>query len=151
MVLMYITIMDFFKLVVLAIATIILVIVFTGIGILLSFNTSNVYPPTSNTCPDFWTVNTSGANCCNIPPYNSVSPNPNVGNIYDTSGNLLISADGSIGTATPGYNNDNNGNVYINFNDPGWAGTGLSAVCAQKAWTGLTNIVWDGISNYNSC
>lgn len=144
--------MDVFKLTVLSIATIILVLIFTGIGILISTTQKNAYPPTANTCPDYWSVNTSGANCCTIPPYSATNPNPNVGNIYDANGNLMLSNYVKAGMiTTPGLTTADDGTTYINFNDTRWTTFGLNSICAQKAWTGLTNLVWDGISNYNSC
>jgi len=35
----------------------------------------------------------------------------------------------------------------VNFQDPGWVG----GTCDKKTWAMSQNIVWDGITNYNSC
>lgn len=43
----------------------------------------------------------------------------------------------------------------IDFNGTSWKSggnyTGLSETCAKKKWATDNNILWDGISNYNSC
>ena len=52
-------------------------------------------------------------------------------------------------TNTPGYSNmmsDNEIVQYIDFSNPAWTG-----VCDKKKWANENGIVWDGISNYNSC
>ena len=52
-------------------------------------------------------------------------------------------------TYTPGYSYDISDNVisqFIDFSDPKWKG-----ICDKKKWANENGIVWDGVSNYNSC
>jgi len=145
--------MDSFQITVMAIATIILIGIFTTIGIILSGNTADkVYPPTTSTCPDYWKVSPDDSNLCVIPSPSNV----NAEKIYNigTDGNryLNISATKETGKIyTPGLTMDSNGINTINFSNEGWGSDGVNPICAQKTWTGLTNVVWDGVSNYNSC
>jgi hypothetical protein len=65
-----------------------------------------------------------------------------MGSIYDVNG--LTLNDGN----TVGYDRAKN---IINFNDTRWSSGGKISVCAQKDWANKYNIMWDGVSNYNSC
>ncbi len=130
--------MDSFQKIVLAIATVILILILTIIGVMLTkYKNKVVYPPVANTCPDYWKISADGLSC-SIPSSSAV----NVGNIYKSDGSLAISS-----TDTYGYDSTNN---TINFTDGGWSSS-KSAVCAQKDWAGTYNLIWDGVSNYNSC
>jgi hypothetical protein len=149
--------METFHITVLSIAAILLILLLTFIGILMSHKgSSQVFPVERNDCPDFWEVyidpesNGSSKSArtgkCIIP---SAKSKLNCGNIY--SGELLnrdIAADSSI---TPGFNSvtqDDNSIVnFIDFNDKGWAG----GICVKRTWARNQQIEWDGVSNYNSC
>ena len=128
--------MDSFYLIVLSIAAIVLIVLLTYIGIQLSKPgvTVPVFPPTYNTCPDFWDIQ---GNVCVIPS----STGKNVGTIYTTT-NLNLTSDN-----TPGLTADKK---MINFSDSKW-GTGKNAICAQQTWSNNYQILFDGISNYNKC
>jgi hypothetical protein len=145
--------MDSFQITVMAIATVILIGIFTVLGIILSGNTADkVYPPMANTCPDYWKVSPNDDTLCVVPSPSSV----NSGKIYtigaDGNRYLNISAKKETGKIlTPGLTTDADGVNVINFSNEGWGADGASPICAQKTWSGLTNIVWDGVSNYNSC
>jgi hypothetical protein len=58
---------------------------------------------------------------------------------------------------TPGTINigDNNLTSPVNFDDTAFRNdstyVGLSETCARKKWADTNGIIWDGISNYNSC
>jgi hypothetical protein len=135
--------MEWFHIIVLTVALVILILLLTFIGLLMSNQKNNLsYPPTYNTCPDYWSISTDGSNCI-IPSYSS---NLNIGLLY--SGPTTLNS--SVST-TPGFTSitDANNNVInqINFNNSKWQGS----VCNQKIWAVNNNIVWDGISNYNSC
>lgn len=135
--------MEIFYIIVLSVAIALLVLVLTVIGIMLSKRTVNLaYPPSYNTCPDYWAISTDGSNCI-IPTYQS---SLNIGGLYNSNGVLNPSV-----LATPGYGiyTDPSTNMvsnFINFANSGWAG-----VCSQKTWANQNNVVWDGVSNYNSC
>ena len=138
--------MESFYLIVLGIAIVMLILVLTGIGLLMRTQTaSSVYPPMANTCPDGWTIAADGS--CNIP-----STGPNMGFIIAgtpyTTGviqNSLIASNKKDGPYTSFSANS------FSPTDAAWSSNKLSAVCQQKKWANTNNIVWDGISNYNSC
>ena len=138
--------MDTFQITILVVAAILLIAIFTTVGILTKYSTADkVFPPMANTCPDYWTVDASGN--CVLPPNSS---SLNAGKIYGSSDSTLLSSDkdesGKI--YTPGYMS---GDGKINFNDPLWSTIGKSPICAKKSWANTNTIAWDGVSNYNSC
>jgi len=136
--------MDWFHITVLTVALVVLILLLTFIGIVMSNQKRNMtYPPTYNTCPDYWTISTDGSNCI-IPTYNSQL---NIGSLYSSPNVLAQSV-----YSTPGFNSPtdpatNATTNQINFNDSNWKGS----ICNQKTWAVNNSIVWDGISNYNSC
>ena len=134
--------MEVFHIVVLSVAIALLVLVLTVIGIMLSQRTTTLsYPPTYNTCPDYWAISTDGSKCI-IPTFQS---SLNIGGLYNVNNGTL----NSNVVSTPGFSTDTSNNIvtnYINFADSGWQG-----ICSQKVWANQNNIVWDGVSNYNSC
>jgi hypothetical protein len=135
--------MDSFQITVLVVATVLLIIIFTTIGILTRYATiEKVYPPIANNCPDYWeSVNGN----CLIPGSNS----KNLGTIYSgTTINLTGNVDATSGIYTPGYLS---GSTAINFSDSGWDSLGKNSICAKKTWANTNEISWDGVSNYNSC
>ena len=138
--------MESFYLIVLGIAIVMLILVLTGIGLLMRTQTaSSVYPPMANTCPDGWTIGADGS--CNIP-----ASGPNMGFIIaGTPYTDAVIKDSLVAS------NKKDG-PYASFSansfsptDAAWSSNKLSAVCQQKKWANTNNIVWDGISNYNSC
>jgi hypothetical protein len=138
--------MDTFQITVLVVAAIILILIFSTIGILTKYSTiDKVYPPVANTCPDYWIVDSSGN--CTIP---SAPDALNIGNVYSSSGLINLTADSTDTSKvyTPGYSSEN-GN--INFSDYLWGSIGKTTLCAKKQWATTNNVVWDGVSNYNSC
>ena len=137
--------MDSFQLTVLTIAFVILVLILTIVGVMISKNKTVVFPPISNTCPDFWEVSTDGTKC--VIPLNGST---NSGNLY--AGSTLSITSNNTNTSsnlyTSGYDASNN---LIDFNDVGWTAQGLTSICQQKNWASGYNVTWDGVSNYNSC
>jgi len=140
--------MEAFYWIVLTIAVVFLILILTFIGILMTRPKTGdgagvAYPPVTTTCPDYWTVDGSS---CVIPAITGI----NVGSLYGSSSAGSISNKATKGgTATlPGLSSDNKS---INFNDKGWSGLGSTSLCGQKAWANSFNVMWDGVSNYNSC
>jgi len=130
--------MDSFQITVLAIAAVVLIIVLSIIGIALNkLKNKVVYPPIANQCPDYWQI-ASNQQSCSIPGNGKM----NTGNIYST-GSIRFSSVPFV--TVPGYSGST-----INFNDPGWLAN-KSAICNKQTWAKSNGIVWDGISNYNSC
>ena len=132
--------MDSFYLIVMAIATVMLILILTFVGIMMKQqNAGIVFPPQANTCPDGWAVDGS---YCTVPKDGSI----NIGSY--TQAQLLGYAPSNTTNSTNGIIPAND----INFQDPvAWASGGLTTVCGQKAWANKYNIAWDGVSNYNSC
>ena len=99
-----------------------------------------IYPPTASSCPDYWQTVTTDPSSCMIPTATS----RNSGKIYDVATGLL-----TLNSSTT-YGFDNNSNS-INFSDHGWTKGGMNSACSQKAWANQYGVVWDGVSNFNSC
>ena len=119
--------METFYIIVLSIAVVLLILILTFVGIMMKTqDSSTVFPPTVNTCPDFWTVSDGSCNIITIGK-NALASNPTDPNVapYPKSGK-------------------------IDPNDPLWSKNG-SAICNQKKWANNASISWDGVSNYNGC
>jgi hypothetical protein len=137
--------METFQITILVVAVVILIIIFSAIGITLKYAIlDKTYPPIENTCPENWIV-TADRNCT-IPLKGAV----NSGNLYSGENIYLTNdpADKSGRILTHGY--DSAGN-FINFSDAGWSSAGKSSVCNKKDWANKNAIEWDGVSNYNAC
>lgn len=135
--------MDFYTTVIL-IATIILILILTYLGLIMSgkFGSSLPFPPVQNNCPDYWEYD---GGYCQIPKISS----KNWGDLYDATGTLTKAT-----TGAPGYNSQTGVNKTpgINFNDKTWSATaGKGLVCAVKDWVKTHNVVFDTVSNYNKC
>lgn len=143
--------METFYTIVIIVAIVILILLLTIIGIILSQkNNAQVYPPSKNTCPDYWTasVDNSGNTIC-------VINDKNKGIIASNTNGYKLTLDKNLPTTdktmifTPGFNSSNNS---INFKDPMWATSyGKTQECSLNKWTNENKIIWDGISNYNGC
>lgn len=140
--------MESFYLIVLGIAIVMLILVLTGIGLLMRTQTaSSVYPPMANTCPDGWTIAADGS--CTIP-----STGPNRGFIIAGTSYTQTDIQNSLLKSTKKdgpYPGTSFTASSFSPTDADWSSNKLSAVCQQKKWANTNNIVWDGISNYNSC
>jgi hypothetical protein len=126
---------DSFYTIVMGIAIVVLILVLTYIGIVMTYYKSKTnYPPVSATCPDYWSVATDGSSC--IIPVGK----KNAGNAsgYSTAPGYVAVGSGGTGS-------------LINFNDPGWKTSGVTPICAKSQWANQNNIVWDGVSNYSAC
>jgi hypothetical protein len=131
--------MDSYYIIVSSVATVILILVLTYIGISMNYSKGKVaHPPKAATCPDAWALASDGSSCL-IPASSSL----NIGKLYDSDGKFIANS-----KTTYGLNITNNS---INFADEGWTKGGLSTTCSQKAWANQMGIQWDGISNYNKC
>jgi hypothetical protein len=125
--------MEFFYIVVLSIAVIILILLLAYFGILMAgAKNKQVYPPSYNTCPDYWSVDASG-NC--------------IQGTSNSGANSGISFTDAI--KTPGANSSNG----FNPNDPGWNSHKGAANqrCGWQKWAVYNGVNWDGVTNYNGC
>jgi hypothetical protein len=131
--------MEIFYIAVLIIAVFFLILILTTLGILMKAKDNAVpFPPSKNTCPDYWTVaegsQEKDAKC---------KPNPSI-----NRGKLFTGSNQPIKN-TKGYDATTG---VINFNDAGWSGfAGKSQQCAIHDWTISNQITWDGVSNFNGC
>lgn len=130
--------METFYIIVITVAIICLILTLTVIGIILSSQkTDVVFPPTKNTCPDYWT---SASNTDGTTENKCIPSSLNVGTYGNTSAMLKSSI-------IPG-----NTGIAIDFGDVYWATNyNTTSECALKSWTNKYDISWDGVSNYNGC
>lgn len=138
--------MESFYVIVLVVAVVFLLMILTVMGVMMqSQNKSTVYPPTMNTCPDYWTEDASG-NCTRPSGSNAIN-----------QGDYYVAASGSTGASLRPLSTGTIGPPYAsdaNTFDPAnksWTLTGKTAICAKRDWAVKHNIVWDGVSNYNNC
>jgi len=120
--------MDSFNKTVLGIALAILILVLTYAGIKMIYYKEQIYgyfPPTSASCPDYWTYD--GKYCI---------PNGKNTGLYKSG-------------TTPGFNSDTGG---FDPNDNGWSSYKQgNLVCNQQIWAATNKVIWDGVSNNTSC
>lgn len=150
------------------IALIILIVMLTMIGIILSYgNETKVYPPIQNDCPDYWIQatnadiivgntrpgqSTTASDYCKFPT-GGTNKGSDTYNITDTSnwpdisnsigGNVVV---GNVAVGPTYY-------VQMKGNDSKWGNLypGLTVRCAKQKWALDRGIVWDGVTNYNGC
>ena len=133
--------MDNFHKIVIGIAIIVLIIILITVGMLINKdNKSVVFPPHADRCPDYWTENKVETNSKTI---TTCDPHP-------------INSGESNEYTSPLNFDDSESNEYFNkYREGDMTGepiyTGLSDICTKKKWANENKIVWDGISNYNSC
>ena len=145
--------MEFFYMIVLAIAVLFLIIMLTYIGILMRYTDTKVaFPPIENDCPDYWVLASDGKSCT-IP----TNDQKNAGTLYtsdddiaDSKADIDITTNDtdSFPTKTPGYDSGNN---RIDFTNDDWSSQGMTSTCAKKFWANNWKITWDGITNTNTC
>ncbi len=126
--------MESFHIIVLTIAVIILILVLTVIGIMMTNKTydSSVFPPSTNSCPDYWTATSTNGECS----IGSVNKGNQTGSRFDIENPRN----------TPGYSTGK-----VNFSHQNWSSNGGTALCNQKDWAIKYGISWDGVANYNGC
>jgi hypothetical protein len=146
---------------------------------LIFFNyQSNIYPPNTNPCPDFWEIQMDGS--CKISKSNAGSmslkqnsyflSNKNVND--DIEDNLIVynnayhASDASDASEynlkvydVSGYDLTNipfgydYKNGTVDFTDVRWStyNGSRSKYCSLKAWANKNGVIWDGVHNYNGC
>jgi hypothetical protein len=134
--------MEKFYLIVLTIASILLILILTYIGLSMSKRGNNVpFPPVASACPDYWEINSKGL--CVIPTGGKTK---NSSSIFKDNKLILDTK------TTPGLvANSSNNSGTIDFSNSGWSSLGSSQLCAQKDWANKNGIIWDGVNNYNNC
>jgi hypothetical protein len=120
--------MESFYLIVLTIAIIILIISLGTIGMLMDQgNKTGPFPPISLKCPDGW-KETSTTSVTGDISYTCSS---------STLGRNLLPGNGI--TVTNGSDNT------LSYNDKS------TTICQKHKFAQRNNLIWDGVSNYNSC
>lgn len=145
--------MDGFYTTILTVASIILILLLTYVGILLYYaKGTEVFPPNQKPCPDYWVMNADGK--CVFP---LADTSRNRGSLGDSIDKYKLSTTAVAGT--PGYTVGTvgaNGAVTgstIDFSNAGWKTKygKPSELCNKKRWSEIYNIEWDGVTNTNQC
>jgi len=133
--------MDIFYIIVLTIAVVLLILILTYVGLTMRSvkATSQTFPPNAASCPDYWSVSKTDVSLCVVPNVGF----KNVGSIYDSKGGVTLKP-----TTTFGYDSSKK---TIDFTNTAWSNTGATTMCAQKQWANTYGVMWDGVSNSNSC
>jgi hypothetical protein len=124
--------MDSFYMIVLSIALVFLIIALSFFGIMMSkSNSTVVFPPTKNTCPDYWTTTQSADGTKTYCKPNGINT-------------------GELGMdSAPGRDAQTGA---IDFSDAGWSSKyNKTNICALNTWTNKNKVSWDGVSNFNGC
>jgi len=144
--------MDSFYLIVLAVATLVLILMLAFLG----WNMSNAkkgtrFPTITTSCPDNWksekkTVNNTDIIACKRP---EDSTKYNYGNNALTT---YMSTSTSVGCINDNTDNTNN-TKYLNFADNLWNKNDKmpNPTCAKKKWAEDYKIEWDSVKNANYC
>ena len=128
--------MDNFYMIVITVAIIALICALTYVGVIMAYGEgTEVYPPQSTTCPDYWVIDENKK--CKIPN----DGEKNTGSLYE-SGLLSDSAKQTIGL--------DEATKTVDFANDDWKASG-QPICAKQTWAKTHNVVWDGVSNYNDC
>ena len=141
-------IMESFYWIVLVIAIVALIGSLTYVGILMTYYTTKntTYPPVAASCPDFWSISPTNPNMCMIPSWNEGNGR-NIGSLYTVNTSVTPNTAAVNVTGIRGLSSDK---TSINVADSVW-GVKAAGTCAKQRWAKTYGIVWDGVSNYNSC
>lgn len=156
-------------------ALLILIIVLIALGVMMSeLQTTALFPPTQNACPDYWDLSSNGQ-CVYPTESNAKNTGSNIISQYtDPNSNskyIGINSPGFAGitgwgqklNVSDGMNKYRGDSViqqkykFVSLSDPsGVAGLkelypGLSTRCAQRKWAINNDLVWDGVTNFNGC
>ncbi len=135
-------------------AVIILIVVLIAFGVMMSeLHTTDLFPPTYQTCPDMWAIDGSGG--CMVP---SGSGARNLGSLSTSATSPFIttsSGDGSLGANKLINTTLTSASVYsLRLNDSTIMSglyPAISDRCSKKQWALNNGVVWDGVTNYNAC
>lgn len=124
--------MDWYYIIVLIVATILLIISLIFVGIALTKKgRSNPFPEYQTVCPDFWEVNgkickpsTLGINIPSLQKFAGTTP--------------LVAHSGVV--------IKDNAVESLNLDPANWSG-----ICDQSSWAKSNGIFWDGVANNNTC
>lgn len=141
--------MDRFYWIVIAIATVIMIVVLTASAMMIRHEDKEAtFPKSSSKCPDRWKYGSDGH--CYYLEKRTDSNNK--------IGGVTIDIDGNLGTDKTKYNTEpvdivakvvedtqsSTDHGSIKFKED-------AALCDKKKWADHHKIKWDGITNYNNC
>jgi hypothetical protein len=139
--------MDYFYIIVLSVAIVLLIIILTYIGIAMTYyksNSAKIYPPVANTCPDYWNISSDGSGC--IIPYDSTSKNYSSKLLNELSSGVVPN-----NAFTINWNNIDMSMIRLDDLSMGSYGGAIIKNCGKQNWANYYGIEWDGVSNYNNC
>ena len=128
--------MESFHFAVLAIASVIFIVALTTIGLIMQKGSkAGTFPPMASNCPDGWTESYNVANdtityTCLAPPDTTTKPVVVTG-VTDITIGAWMATD--------------NADKTITYSDK------TTSICDKQKWADKNSIVWDGVTNYNSC
>lgn len=150
-------------------ALVLLILILVVIGVAMSqIQSLDPFPPTMNTCPDYWDVSSNPAYCgvpldTNMKNYGYIqtksSGNNREVNPLNNENIGMCTAPSGFGCKTDGTYFDlkpatNSKFQYIKLNNnSSWSTLypGITERCAQRSWAQTMNVMWDGVTNYNGC
>ena len=147
--------MDSFYLIVLAVASLVLIVALAFMG----WNMSNVkkgsrYPSITTSCPDNWTPTATTDPLskkvvvrCTRPTPNGYNYGINTGTTVDTNLSIYMTTAGSKGYLD--QNEPNNANK-LDFTAASWSAT-KDPTCAKRDWAKKYKIAWDSVASANYC
>ena len=122
----------------LIVATVVLIIALTLVGVIISTDNSKIdFPPRVDSCPDYWVH----ANYLKDPSNNIILENQDIDvkKLTDECVNIK-----HLGTCNPNEEVMNFNTAP--FNNSGDSGSG-SGMCAKYKWAKHCSVTWDGITN----
>jgi len=133
--------MEYFFVVVLTVASVLLLGSLTFIAVYVSkYGANKVFPPVRNQCPDGWT------------PEGSYCVQPKDGNEMTYSNSRLPSSNERYTFGLKSNVKTADGTRHgVDFSNSGWETGTQSKVCRLKNWANSQEITWDGVSNYTGC
>lgn len=142
-------------------AVLILIVVLIAFGVMMSeLHTTDMFPPTYQTCPDMWAIDGSGG--CLVPPRSSaknrglLSTGSTAPFIGTSSGDNSLPASANSGATTELINSKltTTSSYSLQLNDSTIMSRLYPAIsdrCSKKKWALNNGVVWDGVTNYNAC
>ena len=123
--------LEYYQKLVLVIASVFIVLLFMGLGMLIQTNAKNqTFPPDASACPEYWTLSGDGASC--------VRPAAATTN-YGKS---------DVPTATNGFATNSG---VTSLTKSAFPISSVSDKCATKTKMDGFGIHWDGVTNFQMC
>ncbi len=133
-------------------AAVILIIVLIAFGVMMSeLHTTDLFPPTYQTCPDMWKIDASGG--CVVPSGGTAKNRGTLALPESPPYVTTSSGDGSLPRLINAVLTDGS-SASLKLNDAGIMNElypSKSDRCSKKQWALNNGIVWDGVTNYNGC